>query len=100
MKKTKIQNEFAGKVGLNETSNLSMEYTGRTGEPMVQSFAGMAPQSDVPVPTWPIEPNTLGAVRQSFGGQAPTTTRPSKSFGEDPGNNIAKYSDRSVKQSY
>lgn len=100
MKKTKLQNEFASTAPLHATDNLHMEPVGKTGNPLVQSLAGMAPQSNVPVPTWPIEPNTLGATRQSFGGTAPLSTKPMKSFGTDGGNDEAKYSERSIKQSY
>lgn len=87
--------DLGSKAALHNTDNLSMEPTGRTGNPLVQSFAGEAPMSNVPVPTWPIEPGTGHALRQSFGGSAPISATPVKGWGSAP----TPLSERAEKQS-
>lgn len=88
--------DMGSKAPNHNMGNLSMEPTGRTGTPVFQSFGGNAPVSDVPVPTWPIEPNTLHAMRQETGSTAPISTRPVKGYGQPD----APDSIRAIKQSY
>jgi hypothetical protein len=100
MKKTKLENEFASEAPLHAGDNLSMEFTGRAGMPLVQTVAGEAPMSRTPVPTWPIEETAGKMNMQSFAGDAPLSRAPQKYFGTDAGNNDLSLSDRSKKQSY
>ena len=99
MKKTKLQNEFASEAPLHAGDNLSMEFTGRTGSPLVQSFAGQVSMSRTPVPTWPIEETAGKMNMQSFAGEAPLSRAPQKYFGTDAGNNDLSLSVRSKAQS-
>jgi hypothetical protein len=92
----KIQS-FGSEAPTHHKDNLSMEYTGKTGNPLFESFATEAPIKSEPSATWPINPGCGQPTEQFLGTSAPISRRPVKNWGSTA--DVVE-SDRAIKQSY